>query len=113
MTYEEITASQINRLCYQVHSDNARKGFWEEGQEKNKGEVLALIHSEISEALEALRKDKNDSHLRHRKGVEVELADAVIRIFDMCGAYGYDLGGALFEKLEFNKSRPHKHGKEF
>lgn len=72
---------------------------------RNKGELLALIHSEISEALEGARKNLMDDHLPHRKMEEVELADAVIRIFDYCGGFGLDLEGALKEKLEYNKTR--------
>lgn len=77
----------------------------------NFGERIALIHSELSEALEADRKDLMDDKLPHRKGVEVELADAVIRIFDLAGAEGYDLAGAIIEKNKFNRSR-HDHTAE-
>lgn len=66
---------------------------------------LLLIHSEISEACEADRKGTKDSHLPHRDGVEVELADAVIRIFDLAGALGYDLGSTIEEKMEYNARR--------
>jgi len=72
---------------------------------KNFGEQISLIHSELSEALEANRKGLNDDHLPDRLGEEVELADAVIRIFDLAGARGYDLAGAIAEKLAYNKSR--------
>ncbi len=68
-------------------------------------EKIALIHSEVSEALEGARKDKQDEHLPHRKSVEVELADAVIRICDLAGAMGLDLGGALAEKMAYNAQR--------
>lgn len=82
---------------------------------------INLIHSEISEAVEAERKGLKDSHLPHRDGVEVELADAIIRIFDLGGALGYSLGGAIAEKMRFNASRQdHKlesriaeHGKRY
>lgn len=67
---------------------------------------IALIHSEISEALEGGRKDKMDDHLPDRKSEEVELADAVIRIMDLAGARGLDLAGAIIEKLAYNQSRP-------
>lgn len=78
---------------------------------RNFGERIALIHSELSEALEAHRKDLMDDKLPHRKGVEVELADALIRIFDLAGAEGYDLSGAMMEKIEFNRTR-HDHTAE-
>jgi NTP pyrophosphatase (non-canonical NTP hydrolase) len=66
---------------------------------------LCLIHSEISEAMEADRKGLMDDKIPHRRGAEVELADAVIRIFDLAGAYGMDLGSAIAEKMAFNESR--------
>lgn len=67
---------------------------------------LALIHSEISEAMEGHRKNMMDDHLPSRKMIEVELADAVIRIADLAGALGLDLGGAIAEKMEYNEQRP-------
>lgn len=67
---------------------------------------LCLIHSEISEAMEGDRKNLMDDKLPHRQMREVELADAVIRIFDLAGAYGMDLGGAIAEKMAFNAQRP-------
>jgi hypothetical protein len=66
---------------------------------------LCLIHSEISEALEGDRKGKMDDHLPHRPAREVELADALIRIFDLGGAYNLDLAGALVEKMAYNAQR--------
>lgn len=73
--------------------------------DRNVGELLCLIHSEISEAMEAHRKGLKDDKLTHRPGIEVELADAVIRIADLCGGLGLDLGGAIAEKLEYNATR--------
>lgn len=67
---------------------------------------LCLTHSEISEAMEGHRKNLKDDKLPHRSMLEVELADAMIRIMDLAGALGLDLGGALVEKLEFNTQRP-------
>lgn len=67
--------------------------------------MIALIHSEISEALEGVRKNCPDDKLPHRKMEEVELADALIRIFDYAGAHNLDLGGALVEKMAYNRSR--------
>lgn len=68
-------------------------------------EKLCLIHSEISEGMEGARKGLMDDKLPHRPMLEVELADAVIRIADLCGAMGYDLGGAIAEKMAFNAQR--------
>jgi NTP pyrophosphatase (non-canonical NTP hydrolase) len=66
---------------------------------------LCLIHSEVSEAMEGHRKNLDDDKLPHRKMIEVELADALIRICDLAGALNLDLGGAVAEKLEFNAQR--------
>ena len=72
---------------------------------RNVGEILCLIHSEISEAMEGHRKNLPDDKLPHRSMLEVELADAVIRIFDLAGAKGLDLGNAIAEKRAFNANR--------
>lgn len=72
---------------------------------RNFGEVVALMHSELSEALEAHRKNLMDDKLPHRSGMEVELADCVIRIFDTAAALGLDVAGALIEKNRFNRDR--------
>jgi len=71
----------------------------------NVPEKLLLIHSEVSEACEGFRKNLADDKLPNRPMVEVELADAAIRIFDLAGAMGLDLGGAILEKMEFNRKR--------
>ena len=67
---------------------------------------LMLTVSELAEAMEGDRKNLMDDKLPHRPMREVELADAVIRIFDLAGAYGMDLGGAIAEKMAFNAIRP-------
>lgn len=100
-----IMSAQI--LC---HGLAKRAGWWNdpatgEPKDRNDGELIALMHSELSEALEGLRKDRNDDHLPHRKSVEVELADTLIRIFDYAGARNLDLAGAVIEKLAFNQRR--------
>lgn len=69
-------------------------------------EKLCLSHSEISEAMEGHRKGLMDEKLPHRPAIEVELADAVIRIADLAGALKLDLGGAIAEKMAFNAKRP-------
>lgn len=74
--------------------------------ERNRGEQLMLIVSEIAEAMEGERKNLADDKLPHRPMAEVELADALIRIFDYAAGHGYDLEGAFREKLAFNARRP-------
>lgn len=98
----------LNELASQVHQANIK--WWQDihtGQpmQRNKGELLAMIHSEISEALEGERKNLMDDKLPHRRMAEVELADAIIRILDYAGGFGYDLQGAFEEKLAYNATR--------
>lgn len=98
----------LNEYSEQSHSDNEK--WWLDPITKlrisrNKGELLMLIVSEISEAMEGERKDAMDDKLPHRKSAEVELVDALIRIFDFAGAFGYDLEGAYQEKRAYNKVR--------
>lgn len=119
MTTEQINA--ITELQAKIHQDNVTAGWWtnlvngqdlaEEARSNSRmgkalvAEKLCLIHSEVSESMEAARKNLMDDKLPHRLGVEVELADAVIRILDLCGALKLDLAGAIAEKLEFNLTR--------
>jgi NTP pyrophosphatase (non-canonical NTP hydrolase) len=105
--------TNLNDLSRACHAANAK--LWQnpatgERIERNKGELLCLIHSEISEAMEGERKNLMDDKLPHRRMAEVELVDAMIRIFDYAGAFGYDLQGAFDEKMAFNASRAdHQH----
>lgn len=102
-----IAAEMLTLVCYH----GSYKAGWHhdlhtgELLERNHGEMMMLMVSEIAEAMEADRKGLMDDKLPHRLGVEVELADAVIRIFDFAGRFGLDLGGAIAEKLAYNATR--------
>jgi NTP pyrophosphatase (non-canonical NTP hydrolase) len=110
----------LNELSQIIHARNVAAGWWtdiktgkdlrgkdEHGRDnRNVPELLCLIHSEVSEAMEGYRKNLMDDKLPHRSMFEVELADVFIRIFDLAGAHDLDLGGAVLEKLSYNKVRP-------
>lgn len=104
--------NSLKELAKHIHQANKEKGFWPpEG--RNTGECLMLMTSELGEAMEADRKNLMDSHLPQFKGLYVELVDCLIRILDFLGAMGVDVDAILQAKLEYNKSRPYKHGKEY
>lgn len=105
-------ASAAKHLQDECHGASLRAGWWIDrhgidvrNNPMNFSQKLCLIHSEISEAMEGDRKGLMDDKLPHREMREVELADAAIRIFDLAGAYGMDLGAAIAEKLAFNAQR--------
>ena len=90
---------ELSRLC---HSIAVEKGFWE--GERNIGESLMLIVTELAEAMEAHRV-RDDDNFRE------EIADAMIRLLDLCGGLGIDIEAEIEKKSNKNKKRPYKHGK--
>lgn len=119
---EQAAPKDLNSYSNLCHEISANSGWWDDLEEvlqthglsiKNGQRVaawyratkLALIHSEASEALEGLRKGIDDDHLPHRSMFEVELADLLIRVFDLAGESGLDLEAAVQEKLAYNQQR--------
>ena len=100
----------FNTFAEHVHNKSRAAGWYTDintGQPlvRNVPEMLCLIHSEISEAMEGYRKSKMDDKLPHRKMIEVELADTIIRIGDLAQYLNLDVEGAITEKIAYNDHR--------
>jgi NTP pyrophosphatase (non-canonical NTP hydrolase) len=128
---------QISDLIKRAHDASIKKGFYPEGEKRNIGEILMLIVSELGEALEADRKFHHiniklwdqvhvydldpstnpqfafDFETHVKDTFEDEIADAVIRIGDLCGYLGIDLESHIIAKMQYNETRPAKHGKAY
>lgn len=133
--YDSVLANGLNAAAKHIHQANKDKGFWD--SERETGTLLMLCVSELSEALEADRKNRNanikgycevmdgytpeDSPLSFESSFknfvkdtfEDELADTVIRILDLCGARGIDLEKHIDLKLKYNATRERMHGKKY
>jgi len=107
-TREMNTITELMKRMQKISADH---GFWD--APRNKGEMIALMHSELSEALEGVRKPHQDKHCPAFDNEVIEMADAVIRIMDYCEGFGLPLEEAILAKAKFNEGRPHKHGKAF
>jgi NTP pyrophosphatase (non-canonical NTP hydrolase) len=99
----------ITDLAIEIHETAKKHGWWE--SERNDGECIALMHSELSECLEALRHgNPKDEHIPEHNNAVVELADCIIRILDFAQSKGWSIEGALYSKMNYNKKREYKHG---
>lgn len=104
-----VTFTQVQE---RAHKNAVSKGFWD--VERNAGESIALIHSELSELLEGLRKGNPPSDkIPEFSQAEEEAADVVIRLFDLAGGSKWRLAEAIVAKMAYNVNRPYKHGKQF
>lgn len=110
MTWPVLVKKAFCRLQSEIHATAVSKGWWE--APRSDGECVALMHSELSEALESMRKDffRADEHCPEFTNVEIELADCIIRILDYAESRELRIGPALLAKMAFNKTRSHKHG---
>jgi len=101
LTMSDVLA--IQNVQNKLHGQAKEMGWHDKPREI--GTLIALCHSELSEALEGARKDLMDDHLPARKMLEVELADTIIRILDIAGSLNLDVAGAIAAKHEYNASR--------
>jgi len=127
-----MTSKTIAELCTAAYNNSANHGFWDDyddmlptlvfengpnSAKEKKYEVdvklskIALMHSELGEMTEGVRKPGPDQHCPAFSQEEIELADTLIRAFDYAGRFGLRLEEAVEAKMDYNQSRPYKHGK--
>ena len=116
MTIDQNLTFSLDDLASEIHQNARDKGFWDE--DRNFGEMIALVHSELSEALEEHRDGNPDVWFTKDgkpEGTAVELVDALIRILDTLKSLdsGYGIDTIVRLKMEYNATRPRKHGKAY
>jgi len=99
----------VSRWILKCHQAARKKGFWD--KERNVGETLMLVVSELGEAIEAHR--TGAFGIGQKDTFEDEIADAVIRLFDLCGGLEIDLEKQMEWKMAFNEKREVRHGKAY
>lgn len=116
----------LNELAKKIHDNASKKGF-HANPPLDLGTLLMMVVSELSECLEADRHDKwlSEFHksignpdpvefeLHFKNTVEDEIADAIIRLLDICDAYNIDIDKRVEQKMRYNETRPEKHGKKY
>lgn len=108
---------ELNSFILHIYLNSNEKG-WYDGETRTFGDLISLCHAELSESIEAFRENGDPCAVTHipkyngmkPEGVPSELADCIIRIFDMCAHYEIDIVGMLEEKHNFNTMRPYRHG---
>lgn len=119
----------LKQWAEEIHQNAVEHGWWDE--ERSFGDIVALCHSELSEALEEYRSGKPMvygccGHCEHEnicedvaepgktgckpEGIAIEMLDCIIRILDWCGKEGVDVDALMSLKHDYNKTRPYRHG---
>lgn len=104
---------RLNEYRDVCHASAKKKGWYDGPGERNIGEQLMLVVTEVAEAMEDLRDGKMAiSYDENRKptGFPIEIADVMIRLFDLAGYLRIDLDDAVDTKIAYNETRPHRHG---